>query len=380
MTSHHGIRDVLLRWMALLLCAAALVLPAGFAVAGGVSEAAAAAEGANIGMPMDKGLPVEVRVAMMFIHIESFDDNKQTFEATTDLRLSWEDPRLRYSAKESLHRYKEYRISKAEERAATMWTPKIRFVNRKGEPTMTERLIRIFPDGRVVQILRTTATYQTPVDVSKFPFDHQVLDIEVAVAEDTIETVDFDFSHEDVAFSRAIADVKIDGWNLGLVNLRRSLIHGWNGDRMSKVTASLEVQRRAGSTISIVFIPLFASLLIPFLATWLNAAEDGGFAVEAFELGNTVIGGLFAVIALSFSISSSYPLIMTSDNAVTWLIGLNYVALAVGVIIAVVFYRYKLPARWFGAYVQEELFGYLTWAFPFLFICIGVAFVLLAAV
>ncbi|MEO5348357.1 MAG: hypothetical protein H7836_01740 [Magnetococcus sp. YQC-3] len=331
-------------------------------------------------MPMDKGLPVNVRVALMFIHLESFDDNKETFEATTDLRLSWEDPRLRYPAKEALRGYKEYRISKADAQAATMWIPKIRFVNRKGEPTLSERMIQIFPDGRVVQILRTTATYQTPVDVSKFPFDHQVLKVEVAVAEETVETVDFDFSHEDVAFSRAVADAKIDGWNLGLINLRRGLVHGWNGDRLAKVTASLDVHRQAGSTISIVFIPLFASLLIPFLATWLNKAEDDGFDVQAFELGNIVIGGLFAVIALSFSISSSYPLIMTSDNAVTWLIGLNYVALAVGVTIAVAFYRYRLPARWFGPYVQGEMFRFLTWAFPLLFVSTGIAFVLLAAV
>ena len=373
----HGIRHVFLRMVALILFAMTLVLPATVSLAG---ETAATGQGEGTSMPTDKGLPVNVRVALMFVHIESFDDNKETFEATTDLRMSWQDPRLRYPAKEAIHGYREYRISKAEAQAATMWTPKIRLVNRKGEPSISERMIRIFPDGRVVQIHRTTAAYQTPVDVSRFPFDHQVLEIEIAVAEDTIETVDFDFSHEDVAFSRVVPDAKIDGWNLGLVNLRRGLIHGWNGDRLAKVTASLDVQRQAGSTISIVFIPLFASLLIPFLATWLNRAEEGGFAVEAFELGNTVIGGLFAVIALSFSISSSYPLIMTSDNAVTWMIALNYVALAVGVIIAVAFYRYKLPARWFGPFVQEELFMFLTWAFPFLFICTGVAFVLLAAV
>ncbi|NGZ07427.1 MAG: hypothetical protein G8237_13840 [Magnetococcales bacterium] len=378
MTNHHGIRSVFLHWIALFLCVVTLILPARNTLA--AEPGATTDPEAKASMPADKGLPVNVRVGLMFVHIESFDDNKETFEATTDLRLSWEDPRLRFPAKEALHGYKEFRLSKADAQAANMWIPNIRFVNRKGESSLTERLIRIFPDGRIVQILRTTATYQTPVDVSKFPFDHQVLAVEVAVAEETIETVDFDFSHEDVSFSRAGPDAKIDGWNLGLVNLRRGLLHGWNGDRMAQVTASLEVQRQASSTISIVFIPLFASLLIPFLATWLNTAEDGDFAVEAFELGNIVIGGLFAVIALSFSISSSYPLIMTSDNAVTRLIGLNYVALAVGVIIAVAFYRYKLPARWFGPCVQDELFKYLTWAFPFLFICTGVAFVLLAMV
>jgi len=41
----------------------------------------------------------------------------------------------------------------------------------------------------------------------------------------------------------------------------------------------------------------------------MNRAEGDGFEVEAFELGNVIIGGLFAVIALGFTISSSFPLL-----------------------------------------------------------------------
>jgi len=330
-------------------------------------------------IPTGKGLPVVVRTGLFVNHVESFDDNKGTFEATTDLRLTWFDTRLRYPAEEGLHGYKEYRASAAEEELARIWTPRIRHLNRAGEPSFTERRLRLFPNGMVEVIARTTAVYKVKVDTTKFPFDRQALPIELMVEEDTIETVDMDFTSDDVSFSRIAKSVEIGGWTPGLVRLSRDLVKGWNGDRYAKVVVMIDVGRVAVESLSTIFIPLFASLLIPFLATWMNKAVEGEFEVEAFELGNVIIGGLFAVIALSFTISSAFPALMAGDNTVTRLLALNYVALAVGTIITVVFYRYRLPATWFGPYVQEQAFGFLSWAFPVLFITTGVAFVMIAA-
>lgn len=150
-------------------------------------------------------------------------------------------------------------------------------------------------------------------------------------------------------------------------------------DRHARIIASLNLQRQVSGTIATIFIPLFASLLIPFLATWMNKIEEGEFVVEAFELANFIIGGLFAVIALSFTINSGYPIVAATDNTVTRLVGLNYVALTFGLIIIIVFYRYNFLKRWFGAYVQEQAFLFITWAFPVMFIVTGLAFLLVAA-
>lgn len=115
------------------------------------------------------------------------------------------------------------------------------------------------------------------------------------------------------------------------------------------------------------------------MAPWMNGAKEGGFDIEGFELANFIIGGLFAVIALSFAIYSAAPMLAQGDNTVSRLLALNYLALAIGLLITVVFYRYKLPARWFGAYIQDEMFKFLAWAFPFLFISFGAGCVIMAA-
>ncbi len=367
---------------AIFLCALIVALPffSGIAGAKEISpEASLPLARSTLDIPTGKGLPVVVRTGLAFVGIDSFDENNGSFVATTDWRMTWEDPRLCYPAAEGLHGYKEYRASAAKAEIARIWTPLIRFPNQIGEPTFSEQRLKIFPNGRVEVITRTTAAYKTLVDVSRFPFDHQALKIELLVKEDVVESVDLDFSHEDVGFSRVAKKAELDGWTLGLIDLRRDLESGSDGDRYAKVTASLKVQRDPVSTVATIFIPLFASLLIPFLATWMNKAEGDGFEVDAFELANVVLGGLFAVIALGFTISSAYPAIVASDNTVTRLIALNYVALAVGLIVTVVFYRYQLFSRWFGPYVQEQAFRFLTWAFPFLFISTGLAFIFVAA-
>ncbi len=350
----------------------------GFALLFG-SKSVYAEETAAVSIPVGKGLPVVVRTALYYVNIADFNDNSGTFVATTDLRLLWEDPRLRYPATETLHGYKEFRASAAETEIAKIWTPKIQLNNRDGEPSFTERRLRLYPDGKVEIITRTTASYKTPVDVTHFPFDHQTLEIDIAVREDTKETVTLDFRREDMEFSRVAKNTSINGWATGIVNLHSETVGGWNGDNYARIVVNLDLKRQAGSTVATIFIPLFASLLIPFLATWMNKVENGEFTIEAFELANFIIGGLFAVIALSFTINSGYPIIASTDNTVTRLVGLNYVALTFGLIIIIVFYRYNLLKHWFGATVQEQAFIFITWAFPSLFIITGLAFLLAAA-
>lgn len=373
MSAAKGVLQALLLTLACLLATAAPAAPVAAA-----AEPAAATTAAP-GIPRGKGLPVVVRTALSFASIDGFDDGKGSFEATTDLRLGWHDGSLRFPPSSVSRGYKEYRGAAAEAELARIWTPPLRIANRVGEPSLSERRLRVFPDGRVEVLARTTAVYKVAVDVASFPFDHQSLKVEIMVREETLDAIDLDFSTDDVDFSKVADKAELGGWTLGLVNLNRESVKGWDGENYAKVTASLDVQRLAAGAIATVFIPLFASLLIPFLATWMNKSQEGGFEVEAFELANVVIGGLFAVIALSFAISAAYPVVAAGDNTVTRLIGLNYVALAVGLFIIVVFYRYSLPARWFGPYVQEQGFRFLIWAFPFLFICTGLAFVLMAA-
>ena len=320
-----------------------------------------------------------VRTAVFFLELRSFDDTKGEFDVTTDLRLRWNDSRLRYPLAEAPRGYKEYRGKAADDVLEHVWTPRIEATNLVDAHDNVGRRVRVFADGDIETIERKTATYKGHVDAERFPFDRQYLKLEFIVREDTTDSVVLAYEKDDVEFSRVSPAADLPGWTPGLVNLKRSTVAGWNGDRYSQVSASLFVDRMAASGIAPIFIPLIASLLIPLLAIWMNKSTEDGFEIEAFELANISVGGLFSVIALSFAIYSSYGVIAGNDNTVTRLFALNYATLAISLLVVIFFYRFGWPRRLFGRYVEEQIFLFVSWAMPVLTLGASVAFLLVAA-
>lgn len=332
-------------------------------------------------IPVGRGLPVKVNVGVFFVELLAFDDTNGNYEATTDLRLQWTDRRLEFDAKERVRGFKEYLGKEAEEQLAKMWVPTVHVPNRI-EGSLHEyvgRRLRIYPNGEVETLARETAGYKGHFNPESFPFDRQLLQVDLVVRDATTDEVSFRFDRDDVDFSRASRKAHLDGWTVGWVRLEAGSISGWNGDRYGRTTASLAIDRRWVTSLAPIFIPLLASLLIPLLAIWMNRAEGDGFAVDAFELANMGIGGLFSVIALSFAIYSSYGVIANSDNTVTRLFALNYAMLAITLVIVVVCFRFNLLSRLFGQYFQQEAFKFLLWSLPLLSLATSLAFMLVAA-
>jgi hypothetical protein len=344
-----------------------------------IFAAPAAAQSDLQALPLGQGLPILVRTGLYFAEVGGIDESEQTFEATIDLRLRWRDARLNYPAEETPKGFQDFRGPKAEEKLAQIWSPQITLSNLEGEPLLREKSLRIFPDGQIELMERTRGVYSMKFDVEAFPFDVQQLAVELVSLRDNQEQAKLDFRQEDVDFSRAASGIEVDGWTPGLVELRRSPREGWYGESHSQVRAYLEMRRRLGTSVAPIFIPLLASLLIPLTAIWMNKVNpDGSFEVEAFELANVIIGGLFAVIALNFTVNAEYSTIGSSDNTVTRLFGLNYITLAVALAIIIGLFRFGWAKRAFGAAVQEQLYLTLVWVVPLLVGATATAMLLVA--
>jgi hypothetical protein len=332
-------------------------------------------------LPTGRGLPVLVKVAVAFVEIASFEENQGFFKGTIDLRLRWDDPRLQRPGEEAKDAPRVYRGAEAQTQLSLMWAPRVELVNQRNDPTYSANGLRIYPSGRVELIRRASGTFTTPFDVSQFPFDVQRLQIELAIRDQTTDTVALEFEQDDLDFSRASAAASLQGWDIRLVNLKSEPLAGWYGASHARVTASLEIKRLPGAVMAAIFIPLFASLLIPFLAIWLNRVnDDGTFKVESFELVNLIVGGLFAVIALNFTVNSLYQVLSTGDNPVHRLFALNYVTLGISLLVNILLFRFALADRLLGRWVQEQLYRYLSWAVPVLVLTMAVSIVLVAFV
>ena len=170
----------------------------------------------------------------------------------------------------------------------------------------------------------------------------------------------------------------LDGWSLRFVNLGVEPVPGWYGASHATATASLEVVRQSGPLIAAIFVPLLATLVIPLLAIWLNRVEDGAFKVETYEMVNIIIGGLFAVIALNFTVSSVFEVLNAGDNPVNRLFALNYLTLAISLAVNILLVRFRFVERLFGVYVQEQLYLFLVWAIPLLVLTTAASVILVA--
>jgi hypothetical protein len=339
---------------------------------------AMAAEPPRPGLPTGKGLPVQIKVGVAFLSIDSFSENTGTFKATVDLRLRWVDTRLRKPAAEANGPPKVLRGAEAQAQLDELWVPKVDVVNQRGDSSYAALGLRLYPDGQVEMTRRISGEFATPVDVGSFPFDHQDLRIELAVREQTADIVALEYEQDDLDFSRPSRNASLDGWEIGTVELSSVPLPGWYGATHSSVVASLEVTRVPAPIIASIFIPLFASMLIPLLGIWLNRIDDGLFQIETFELVNLIVGGLFAVIALNFTVNSTYQLLGSGDNPVSRLFALNYVALGIGLMINMVLFRFNVVGRWLGRYVQEQFYLFLTWAVPLLMLITAASVILVA--
>ncbi|MGQ0660465.1 hypothetical protein [Sphingosinicella sp.] len=330
-------------------------------------------------LPLDSGLPVVVRAGLGFGHVEAIDENEEAFTATVDLRLQWTDLRLRYPAEETPAGYREWRGPAVDAQLATIWSPEIGLANMRGEPSRQSRSLRLFPDGRVELLRRVSATFAAPLDVRRFPFDRQYLAVELVSEDETANQVALDYRQDDLAFSRADPAIEIPGWDLGVVTLTRDPLPGWYGESYARLRVALEVDRRALQTVPGLFVPLLASLLIPLLGTWLNELRNGEFEIEAFEFINIMIGGLFAVIALSFTVYSERSILASGVNTISMLFALNFAALAVAILINVSIVHFSAVRRVAGRHVQHESFLFIFWALPVTVAACAAALILIAA-
>ncbi len=335
---------------------------------------------AGMDLPRGNGLPVIVQAGASFLSLDGFDENAGTFRATVDVRLRWTDQRLARTGPAAGSPPETLRDAAAQARMREIWVPPVVLSNQIGEAALSDDGLRIYQGGRVELLRRVTADFSVDVDVARFPFDRQRLPVNMVISGLTVAEVALRFDQSDIDYSRPSANAALAGWSVGLVDLKSQPQSGWYNGRHAQVVASLDIARQPGVVVASIFIPLFASLVIPLLAIWLNRMEDGVFQVDTYEMVNIIIGGLFAVIALNFTVYSSYAVLATGDNTVNRLFALNYLTLASALFVNILFARFNVVGRLFGPYVQEQAYVTIMWAVPCLILTLATAFMLVAYV
>ena len=141
----------------------------------GVSPAAGAQGPAEVIPPPDP-LPVQVRLGLTIIDFAHINNREETFDVHGYLEARWVDKRLKRVPPTGPNgRSEKMRKMHA---SRELWTPQLSFMNAVEEVKVLSRT-EIYADdeGNVFQGLDFTGKFATPLDLRRFPFDSQLLQI-----------------------------------------------------------------------------------------------------------------------------------------------------------------------------------------------------------
>ncbi len=310
--------------------------------------------------PSDSPIPIPVSVGVRLIKLEEIQEAEGTFSATLDVRLAWTDPRLK-SARQGQFGSRAARAS-----LETIWNPGVQLQNLRGQESdnLVDEALWISEQGEVEWIRRLRGSFEASFDTSNFPFDRQDLSLIFLGNEYDRNQIALVSDQAAQRFAQGKLP-EIPGWEMRRGAVTSSLESHWNGNTHSRIAYEFSIRRDPWRYVAPIFTPVLATLLVPVLAVWLNRWGENTFQIEAYEFMSLAVGGLFATIALTLAVYSSYPFLSSGRNVVGHLFTLNYLLLATaGLVILGLFRSQRQEKPVLSPGVAYELYQGVCWAIP----------------
>lgn len=132
--------------------------------------------------------PMVIYVTFFVSSISAINNKKQTFDADFYIIYQWRDPRLKDKKGTEINWKKQ-------------WTPLIESINTDNLIKQNlEDVFEINPEGEIKQLLRYKGTFKARFDLSKFPFDRQVLPIALESYNQTFQELTLQYINSDQTF------------------------------------------------------------------------------------------------------------------------------------------------------------------------------------
>lgn len=233
--------------------------------------------------------PTEVKVGIYLIDFDNFDEQNDSFKIDSYLFLTWQDRRLAFNTKQSKVNVKTYKLGE-------IWTPNIKFFNTEFARDTAYIQLQVKPDGTVLYKERFTATFNSEMNLKKFPFDSQNLKL-VLEAVDDANTVKFALDKPKTGIS---AEAFFTGWKIqnDRALIRNKQLEIGESNFYQEFIYEIDVARSSNYYIWNILLPLLFIVLVSWAVFWSKSFES-----------NTVISfsSLLSAIAFSIVIAEELP-------------------------------------------------------------------------
>jgi Neurotransmitter-gated ion-channel ligand binding domain/Neurotransmitter-gated ion-channel transmembrane region len=236
--------------------------------------------------------PVEVKVGLYVTNLADINQSSETFDIAGYLFYAWQDRRLAYNAKQV---GTEARVMKLDE----IWNPMMEMVNFK-ESKATDVTLTVAPNGTVSAQERFSKTLSSGLNLQRFPFDQERLQVVVESLLYPLTDVRFVVDESKLAIAKD-SFVSLSEWSIQGVkgNLGKSLFIPEQRD-YSRITMEVLLQRNSGFYVFKVMMPLLLITIASWSVFWIDAKEFSTQITIAFT-------NLLTVVALLLVVNDALP-------------------------------------------------------------------------
>jgi hypothetical protein len=233
--------------------------------------------------------PTQVSVGIYLIDFDKFEEQNESFKLDGYLFLTWKDRRLAFTSNQNNLGSKTYKPGE-------IWSPDVHFSNVELKRETAYTQIKVSPDGTVNYKERFKGTFNSEMDVRRFPFDRQKLKLVLeSPLNDTREVV---FNVDKIKTGKS-PEAFLTGWKIGEHNAVAQITKSEVEDiKENKYTYEINIFRDSDSYFWNIIVPLLLIIAVSFTVFWSRSFES-----------NTVISfsSLLSAIAFNIVIAEELP-------------------------------------------------------------------------
>lgn len=305
--------------------------------------------------------PFVVFVDLAILDIPEVDELAETFEIDAYLRLKWNDPSAYNEIGEDISFGSTYYSDSTNNAMDILenigWFYIVEIANQVGERNTLLASLSITPEGEIEYMERLQVSLRSEYELSKYPFDSQVLRIRIeSFAYDASKLI---FKNDAIIFYRTLdskeSRLVLEEWKVAGnitseadVSPSQLMENDW-----PYVEANIEIQRKFGYHVWKIFLPLLLIVSISWSVFWINKENVGS------RLSLSLIS-LLTVISFNFFISTNLPEISYLTFMDYFVIGIYvFMTLAVTEVIST-----YLISSYGKEAVASRINLHSRWAFP----------------
>ncbi|KAJ3121449.1 hypothetical protein HK100_012388 [Physocladia obscura] len=244
------------------------------------------------------GDPTVIQCQLKLNKFEDLDPLAGTFTMDLYLRLQWTDPRLVFNT--SLLDGEAFHVD-----PDLAWKPDIYFYNEAAAMTALDASFKLKAAGLLYWSRHFLMVFAADLDLTKFPYDSQSLDLQLVSYSYDNATIILDWFSTGAVFPDPISDptnpLKADLWTINSVDNSSTNMNEVVGQTdYSLLTVSIGVTRIPTYYVTRYIIPLFVIALASSAQYWIDSAAVSTRVGAGVTL-------LLAIVSFMFLLSGDLP-------------------------------------------------------------------------